>query len=498
MKTHAFFTKILYIISALTVGLIFILNFVFNSTVSYDTSETVAIQTHLTKSILFALLIALLFFAVSFLKPYLEKVKELYLFIAFSVLYLAMGIYLVFNVDDPMRADPLFVSQAAKDLLAGVTISFEKGGYMYQYPHQIGLMLYDALLYLFYPHSIVNYLANLGLVIVGNYLIYKISDLIFGSHLANNLSIILSFLFLPNFFFILFAYGNIPGLFLMLFAFYHTLRFCKYHNTLSLVFTVIGACLAVALRKNFIIGAIAIIIYLCLNLLKQFSIKQLVAILCVVVSLIVPLKVLPLAFGVDKTGAPSVLWMAMGTDIDNNVRGAGWYDDSNNQIYSGTGYNAEAAQEIGTQKLKQNLYKMAERPIDTGKFFLKKTVSQWCNPLYQSLWIGPLENLNHHAHTPLLKSLYTGGTAESLLSNALKIYVLALFGLSTVFIVRYYKRFNGWELFFLLLIGGFLFHTIWEGKSQYVYSYFFGLIPFAAFSASKILERINTKTKKKE
>ena len=114
MKTHAFFTKILYIISALTVGLIFILNFVFNSTVSYDTSETVAIQTHLTKSILFALLIALLFFAVSFLKPYLEKVKELYLFIAFSVLYLAMGIYLVFNVDDPMRADPLFVSQAAK------------------------------------------------------------------------------------------------------------------------------------------------------------------------------------------------------------------------------------------------------------------------------------------------------------------------------------------------------------------------------------------------
>lgn len=498
MKTHAFLAKGLYITSALTVGLIFILNFVFNSTVSCNSSEIVSIETHLVKSIIFALLIALIFFALSFFKRYLEKIKESFIFIAFTVVYLAMGVYLIFNIDDPVRADPLFVSQAAKDLLAGATTSFEKGGYMYQYPHQIGLMLYDALLYLFYPHTIINYFANLGLVIGSNYIIYKISNLLFGSRLVNNLSIILSFLFLPQFFFILFAYGNIPGLFFMLFAFYHTLRFCKNHNTSSLVFTVVGACLAVALRKNFIIGAIAIIIYLCLNLLKQFSVKQLIAMLCVVVSLIVPLKVLPLAFGVDKSGAPSVLWIAMGTDIDNNLRGAGWYDDSSNKIYSNSGYNAEAAQKLGTQKLKQNIHKMADRPIDTGKFFLKKTVSQWCNPLYQSLWIGPLEDLNCHAHTPLLKSLYTGGSAEDILSNILKIYVLALFGLSTLFIIKYHKNFNGWELFFLLLIGGFLFHTIWEGKSQYVYSYLFGLVPFAAFSASKILERINTKTKKKE
>ena len=68
----------------------------------------------------------------------------------------------------------------------------------------------------------------------------------------------------------------------------------------------------------------------------------------------------------------------------------------------------------------------------------------------------------------------------------MKAYMIAFFGLSLLFIARYHKQHNGWELFFLTFIGGVLFHIIWEAKSQYVYPYFFPLMPFVAFSAANI------------
>ncbi len=498
MKVHSFFYKGLQIVSVLTLGLIFVLNFFFNATVGYDTSEIVSINPHLFKSAFFLLIIISVLFVLTFLKRYLEKIKEQYLFIAFSIIYVAMGIYLFYNVDSPLRADPLMVSQAAKDMLAGEYPMFEKGGYMHQYPHQIGLMLYDALLYCFCENVIINFFANLALVIGINYLSYKISDLIFENRLVNQITIIMSFAFLPQFFFTLFAYGNIPGFFFILFAFYHTIRFSKNHSIVSLICIVSGACFSVMLRKNFIIGVAAILIYLALNMLKNFSIKHIILSICIIISMILPLKILPLAFIGESSGMPSVLWLAMGTDIDNNVRAAGWYDDSNNEIFIESNYDAELAKEKGMEKLHQNAKKMLNDPLRTGKFFINKTISQWCNPLYQSLWVGPLKNCNQNTYTPLLTSLYTGGDEEKALSNLSKIYMIAFFGLALIFVIRYHKKYEGWELFFLMLIGGFLFHTIWEGKSQYVYSYFFSLVPFAAFSAARIITKFKEPMKKEE
>lgn len=498
-KVHAFLLRCLQIISLLTVGLVFILNFLYTATVSSDAKEIVTIKAHTLKSVGFVLLIGIFLLALTFLKGFLEKIKEKHIFFALSIVYVVAGIYLIGNVDHILRADALFVSRAANNLLSGDSLAaLQKGGYIYQYPHQVGLMLYDMILYVFCRYTAINFIANLGFVFGINYLIYKITDLLFENRLINNLSIILSFAFLPQFFFILFAYGNIPGLFFMVFAFYHTLRFCKNHSVLNLVLMALGACLAVTLRKNFLIGVVAIAIYLCLEMLKKFSAKRVIALVCVFIGLIVPLKILPQAFVKDASGMPSTLWIAMGTDIDNNKRGPGWYDESNNTIFMQSGYDSEIAHNMGVEKIKQNLEKIVNEPLKAGKFFVKKTVSQWCNPLYQSLWSGPLEESRQYTHTRLLKSLYTGGTAEKALSDMMKIYMLAFFGFALYFVIKYHKQYSGWELFFMVFIGGFIFHIIWEGKSQYVYPYFFSLMPFVAFSAANILIKCNALIKIKK
>ncbi len=479
----------------MTVGIILIFGFLYHTTV-HGFSETVVIEEHGIRSLLTVLCVAVATVALSFLKKPLETVKEPYLFLGCAAVYAAMGIYLIGNVDHSLRADAYLVSHAAEKFLAGAPHLFEKGEYLWQFPHQIGLMLYDALLYVFCHRPVIQFIANLGFVIGINCLVYKTADLLFGDRLTNNLAIILSFAFLPQFFFILFAYGNIPGLFFMMFAFYHTLRFVRERRTVSLILSVVGACATVLLRKNFIIGVIAIAIYVCLDMLKRFSVKHLILLLSIGVSLLLPLKILPAVFIGETSGMPSVLWLAMGTDIDNTVCGPGWYDGSHYYIFESSDYDAAVAQEKGAEKLQRNIDKMAKDPTAAFQFFVNKTASQWSDPLYQSLWTGPMEECGQHTHTPLLQSLYTGGAAADVLSNAMKAYVLAFFGLSLLFLLRYKSPCDGWQMGFLTLIGGFLFHLVWEGKSQYVYPYFFSLMPFAAVAAAKIMTTIQTKVKK--
>lgn len=486
MKIYSFFNKCLHIICLVVVGLIFVLNFLYTTTVSYNALERVSMYLDIISNVL---LLGLAFFIICLvlaLRKYLQKANEIYVFLTLSLIYVAMATYLICNVDHSIRADANLVSQGAKDFLAGSRTMFEKGGYFYQYPHQVGLLFYDMFLYLFTKNVVINFVANLMLVLGINFLIYKISDLLFNNRFVNNLTIIMAFAFLPQFFFILFAYGTIPGLFFVVLAFYFTLRFTKNHSYVDLAITVVGCCVAVVIRKNFIIAVIAIIIFLSLELLKKFSLKHLVLIVCILVSMLLPTQVLPNSFVKDTDGTPSVLWAVMGTDIDNRYLGPGWYNDINAAVFKGSDYDSQLSEEKGKELLNNNIQKIKDRPSDACKFFYYKNVSQWCDPLFQSIWSGPLEDCYQNTKTPLLKSLYNGGVAEDILATMMKAYMLGFWGLCLIYLIRHHKEHNGWQLCFLMLIGGFIFHTIWEGKSQYTYPYLFSLIPFAAYAMSKL------------
>lgn len=498
MKVYSFFNKCLQIICLLVVSVIFVLNFIYTTTISYDPAEKVTIYLDVVNGVLLLALACLIIYSVLSLRKYLEKVNEMYVFLAFSLVYILMATYLICNIDHTFRADAYFISESAKNFLAGSRSMFDKGGYFYFYPHQIGLLFYDALLYLICKHNVINFIANLVFILGINFLVYKISELMFNSRLVNNLSIIMAFVFVPQFFFIAFAYGTVPGLFFILLAFYFTLRFCKKHSYVDLAITVVSCCVAVMLRKNFIIAVIAIIIFLGLDLLKKFSFKHLVLIVCILVSLILPTKVLPNSFVKGTDGTPSLLWVAMGTDIDNNYSGPGWFDGSATIIFGSNDFDSEKAKEQGKDKLSENIQKIKAEPLAACKFFHYKNVSQWTDPLFQSIWTGPLEYCGQQTKTTLLKSLYGGGTAENILATIMKAYMLGFWGLCLIYIIRHRKEHDGWQLCFLMLIGGFLFHTFWEAKSQYVYPYFFSLIPFAAYAMSKIVIEPKALAKKAE
>ena len=76
----------------------------------------------------------------------LKKFSEKTIFVAFTIMYIAIMIYMVLNIKVCIRADAKYVLDAAKQISNGNYASLKKGGYLYIYPNQLGLVSYDRIL----------------------------------------------------------------------------------------------------------------------------------------------------------------------------------------------------------------------------------------------------------------------------------------------------------------------------------------------------------------
>jgi len=314
------------------------------------------------------------------------------------------------------------------------------------------------------------------------------------------ITVILSFSFLPQFFFILFAYGLTPGFFFMILGFYNAIRFSRLHKVHNAVFAVIGAAVAATFKQNFLIGVIAIVIFWLLDAMRlrgKDILKPVVASLALILCFSVPSFLVRMYFEEKSDvklgeGTPTVLWLAMGTDIDNRYLGPGWYTGFNYATYTNSGYDTEEAARIGNERLKENLEEIKENPKEALTFFKDKTISQWCEPMFQSAWSGPLESCNQFTHTKLLQSIYNGEAAAERLAMFSKLVVLLIFGCTVLFLLSKKRDGFGWQVLLLFFIGGLLFQTVWEGKSQYIYPYVFSLIPTAAYGLKLVSDKTKT------
>lgn len=484
--------KALWGIALVLTGIVCLLNILYISEVASTGYEYVTVSNHLLRSMLMIVIVGSLVVIVSGFREKLESLDEKTLFRLLSMIYTVFALYLIFNVDNTIRADAKMVFNTALDVKNEIYDAFQPGQYLYRYPHQLGLMLYERILSEFSENPLFLFFVNFLLVLGINYWSWKISDELFRNKLTNVLTIFFSFAFLPQLFFILFAYSLIPGFFFLMLGFYQTLKYVRTNSIRSFSAMVLSVGIAVLLKQNFLIGGIAIVIYLFLYFLRTKNIRVFAAIAVLVVSMFLPIEGLKDRYG-DTAGVeldnacPTVLWIAMGTDIDNCERGPGWYDSSIWNLYNQAGYDTDAASELGKQKLAENREKIEAEPGRAFLFFLDKTISQWCDPMYESTWSGPLEDCGQYTHTDILQSLYTGGTWAAKITACMKALCIGLWIFAVLFLVFSGGKQAGWEIMYLYFVGGLLFHTFWEGKSQYTYPYLFVLIPFAANAVSRLI-----------
>lgn len=122
---------------------------------------------------------------------------------------------------------------------------------------------------------------------------------------------------------------------------------------------------------------------------------------------------------------------------------------------------------------------MRADPRMAAAFFRDKLLSQWLEPTYSTMWYGNLCEKTGG----LAQAVFTqDGLVRALLEGYMKIsqqafYILAVLGLIGTLLT---KRSVAQLILPLTILGGLLYHMIFEAKSQYIYVYALFMIPLAA------------------
>ena len=145
----------------------------------------------------------------------------------------------------------------------------------------------------------------------------------------------------------------------------------------------------------------------------------------------------------------------------------GWYTG-----YAGVFYDLYLPKEeqstIVMADLSRRLGEMAADPMAALLFFKEKILSQWMEPTYSTIWWG--------TRCDDLAIAYMNICQQAL-------YVLACVGTAGLFKKR---RDAAAMALPVIVIGGFLFHTLMEAKSQYIYPYMVYMTPLSALGLSML------------
>lgn len=427
------------------------------------------------------------------IRKHYKKINEKLFFLILSSIYLLIGAYIIYFLSFRIRADAWITYTAGNAMRIGDFSKFLKTEYLGYYPHQHGMVYYSYLLTNIVETSKILFSANMLEIIGINYFIYKITDLLSGSNkLKNILSIYLSFAFVQQLIFITFPYNLIPGFFFMIIGFYFAIKFNQNEGYINLVLSIGFLIIACFIRSNFIIVVIAIFLYIWIsNANKLNSVKFLIVFLIFNQTFSVSMKKFTenLTGYEVSSGAPKVLWIAMGTDPENKRIGPGWYNGFNRDVIKETDYDFDKAQEIGKEKIIENLRFYISNPNEFVKFFGIKFLTTWAEPTYESIWSGPHIKYEQPNNSKILNSLFNEGSLYWVMYNYMKSIQILLYALSIYFLINKKIYNEKYLVFIIYFLGGVVFHLIWETKSQYVYPYVILFIPVVCESLGYIFQK---------
>lgn len=324
---------------------------------------------------------------------------------------------------------------------------------------------------------------------------------------AVNMSLfwILSLTYIPIILLVNYIYGDLISLPFVIFSLYFVMQYTNKPKTAYLVISSLLMTCAIMLRRNNLIFAIATIIYLLLDIMKmrkedfkiQRNLRQLgKKIICII--LFIAISVLPYnimknmlskSYKLDfEKEFPATRYIAMG--MHEGIRANGWYNEIGDM-----GWKENVTNEQYIEIIKKRIHEFSNNVFYTLKFYTKKVVSMWAEPLQESIW----QNLSFNFENYNLGQEWTEEELQKfeqmdnkLLENEKtiqlyqKAFILILFGRVITFIIMYRKNLSNEAILLLVsFVGGFMFHVLWEAKSRYIIPYIVILIPLASIKFMK-------------
>ena len=303
-------------------------------------------------------------------------------------------------------------------------------------------------------------------------------------------------LFLPMLLFCVYVYGVLVMVFLCSGAF---LCFAQYVRTRRACFGAAYALLiglAAAVKPNAMIPLAALVICALMDALCKKDARVLgFAALAIALAVLCPRAVIAQyewRSGIRMGRDVSMLArLAMG--VQDSPIAPGWY---NGYVDAYVGSIVPVTQQVEKAKidLAAQLSLWGQEPMRALAYLRDKCLTQWLEPSHETLWYGNIVAKTGRFNGAGYLVYRDGNLANVWLLAYMSAFQRAIYALAAVGACATFRRRDDAAQLILpvVILGGFLYHMIFEAKAQYIYVYALYMIPLAAQGLCGLEDAVKT------
>lgn len=408
----------------------------------------------------------------------------------------ACGFWWITMIDRIPVGDQAFIYGGASYFIEGRFFFLEKSGYCDMWPQQLGLIALIELLFRFV--GTYNYFAcqlicvgmAVGIGILGYLLVRQVSG-----HMAVAVAYCLAmFACLPLILYTGWVYGDIPSTFFMLLSAYGLLRYEKTGRWGWLVGMVAAVVFAILMKENSLIMLIALCLVAGVHAISK---KDKRLFLALALSVILPwlvyagiYKMYQIRSGIGPLGGiPAISYVAMGMQESDGKYG--WFTQYCKEVYWAADSDPELAAQVSRQDVKERLKVFLNDPAYAWLFYREKILSQWNQPMYQSMFFSAQYEGSENASPDTIDAKLHGKYFLRVLAVCDRMQFILYVGMLCYYLFAVRKKSNILQhMLAVTIIGGFFFSILWEAKARYILPYYVMMYPLAAIGYWQALRQV--------
>lgn len=460
-----------------------------------------------------------------------------------------MSLFLVLVIRGNATNDALQLDEIMQAFSRGDYSSLQEGGYLFVYPFQVTYVLIGQVIQALCGPSnyLVYQLLNVVSILCNLYFLYQITWELFHDRRVCAVMQLLSMGCWFYYVFATFIYADLWSFAVQSAAFLLEIRYLNRRRLRNIIGA--GICIAAAtlLKTNCYVALIAMILILLMDAVRaaagtgatgnaEASGKSAGALILRAVLIGAMFVVFTKgaqsavnlgtarAAGIEKMpeGVPSAAYFAMG--MEETEGKYGWYNGRNVGLFRDAGYDREQTVLDAKETMKASIGEFQNSKRYLIRFYAGKFLSQWGDPTCVSMREME-ETRRHRGELPKLVDSLIFGTGSrilqwgmnvthSLIYLGLTIYLLSVAGaalrrkqklgmLAQEQVQKQEQAQTSQQaqkqehrlrtvseseiLLVLFLVGGMLFHQIWEASGRYTMRYYLTMLPLAAWGICRLI-----------
>ena len=479
-------------------------------------------------NLLFTAIFFIIAFAFKKKYDFFAKINIRFFEIGLAVWVLILGMTWIFSVTSIPAADSQNIFEAATKAAQDNFTPFYDGakfynkdfyqGYSYFnfYPFQLGYVLISEFIYSIFgtkssmPMQVINVLS----LATAYFALARITRLVFKRKSIEFFVIVFLAVCFQPILLCTFVYGNILAMSAAIWASLFLIKYFQTGKYRWMAPSLALLLLATLAKYNNLIYLVAFVVMLIVHTIKMKKWQSVAFALALCVACLGSNSLVIMSYesraDVDLAkGLSQVQYLDMG--LTESYMAPGWYTKTGLNTYLENKLDNKAADKASWKSIDAKMDNFGSDMGKTFDFFSKKILSQWNEPEFESIWVSKVKTHTNPVDGGIGKAVYEGSLGQLLsLHFNLNIQIVYMLFAAGIYLMFINKKTNICTMLLpLAALGGFGYHLLFEGKSQYVLTYIPLLLPVAAYALNTILEgdyskvkefvsKINAKVVKKE